>query len=395
MAGAALSAFGDFTINTAQAEATGPDRMINEIQKKTYPLAYALKGREASEVVQGGKYIQDQLFLTEASTFETVLPGEDSTWQYPQVESEYLVRWRYCQDHMSWLDQTVDLNEGDPKVIFKREYRKIMARTWTSMINGMDGLMFAAPDKSTMEAAAGKVPYSIPVHCNEQTSTLFNTVTTAGAGGTWTVVQNIDPTTLTRWKSAQVGYGASGTGFTVTSFADAADSVLKSFGQMWRRIRFEMPPTRTEYFENPELGRQVIFASEDGIVRYEQLLRNHNNLLVGGTDRSDPSYGPDNHFRNIPIVYAPDLDTNKLYSKQGAATTLDTEAAADITGPRYYWVNFNYLKFVVHSKWYFRLMNEMILERQPNNHVIPIQTWCNLVCLSRRRQGIVYPTADN
>lgn len=387
MAGAALSAFGDFVLNTSYKIVGGPEKIINEIQKKTYPLSYALKGREAGEVLQGGREIRDQIFLDESSTFEEVLPGEDSTWQYPNVESEYTARWRYWQDHYMWLDQTVDLNEGDPKLIYKREMYKIHARVWTSMINGADATLFRAPNKDTMEAAAGKQTYSLPVHMNEQTNTLFNSVTTAAPGGAWTVVQNIAPNTKTRWKSAQQSYGAGNAGFTVDSKAN----VFFAFRKMWNAVHFQQPPTRQQYFESAELGRQVIFCSDEGISLFEHLLRASNDRLLAGYQ--DPAYtGP--QFNGIPLVYVSDLDTTALYSAAGATTTLGTEANADILGPRYYWANFNYLKLIFHSKWYFRTMNEIQLERQPNVHVIPIQTWCNLVCLSRRRQGIVYPVSD-
>lgn len=385
MAGAALSAFGDFTIATSKKIVTGPEKIINEIQKKRYPLSRFLKGRTASEVLQGGKTINDDIFLDEASTFEEVLPGEDSTWQDPQVLSEYEVNWRFWQDHYYWLDQTVDLNEGDPKVIFKRVFWKIQQRVWTSMLNGADKTLFRLPNQATMEAAAGKQTYSLPAIMNEQTNTLFGTLTTAIPGGAWTTHQNISPATKANWASTAVSYGLSGNGFVPGS----KDNVFNAFERMWNRTYFEMPGTRQEYFENPELYRQAIFCSEDGWTRYSYLLREQNEFVVvaGG---QDPSYA-NPAFRNIELVYAPDLDTTALYP---LSTAVATEANATATGPRYYWVNANYLKLIFHSKWYFRLMNETILERQPNAHVIPVQTWCNLVTLSRRRQGICYPAVS-
>jgi hypothetical protein len=383
MAGAALSAFGDVILNTSYAVLGGPERLINEIQKKTYPLSYALKGRDAGEVLQGGREIRDQIFLDEVSTFEEVLPGEDSTWQYPQVESEYTVRWRYWQDHYEWLDQTVDLNDGDPKLMYKREAYKLHMRAWTSMINGADGTLFRAPNTATMEAAAGKSTYSLPVHMNEQTNTLFNTVTTAAPGGAWTTVQNISPSTKTRWKSAQQSYPTA-----LGSTPDSVGNYFYAFRRMWNKIHFQMPPTKQQYFENSELGRQVIFASDLGVANYEHLLRSQNDRLLA--NYQDPSFNSPT-FNGIPVVYVSDLDDVALYSASGAVTTLGTEANANVAGPRFYWSNFNYLKLIFHSKWYFRLMNEIQPERQPNVHIVPIQTWCNLVCLSRRRQGIVYP----
>lgn len=385
MAGAALSAFGDFVLSTSYKVIKGPEQIINEIQKKRYPLSRFLKGRDASEVLQGGRSIRDQIFLDDSTTFEETLPGEDSTWQYPQVLSEYEVFWRYWQDHYMWTDQTIDLNEGDPKVIYKREFWKIQQRMWTSLLNGADGTLFRPPNTLTMEAAAGKQVYSLPVHMTEQANTVPNSTSTSAAGGAWTTVQGINPVTKPRWQSAQVQYATNGAGSGFHS--GDLGNVFNAFERMWNRVFFEMPGTRQEYFENPELYRQVIFCSEDGWTKYTFLLREQNEFVVvaGG---QDPSYA-NPAFRNIELVYASDLDTQALYP--GAGNALATEANATITGPRFYWANANYLKLVFHSKWYFRLMSEIIPERQPNVHVIPVQCWTNLVCLSRRRQGIVYP----
>lgn len=388
MAGAALSAFGDFTLNTAQKEFSGPEKIVNELQKKTYTLSYALKGRDMGEVLQGGRDIRDQIFLDESSTFEEILPGEDSTWQYPQVESEYTVRWRYQQDHFTWLDQTVELNEGDPKVTYKREYRKIQQRMWTSLINGLDSCMWRTPNQATMEAAAGKQIYGLPVHMNEQTNTLFGTVTSAIPGGAWTVAQNIDPIAKPRWRSAQQTYGAAAEGFDI----DSRNNVLFAFRRMWNQVHFQKPPTKQSYFEDDQLGRQVIFASDVGSASFEHMLRASNDRLL--PQYQDPAFnGP--MFNGIPVVYVADLDTANLYSQNGATTTAGPEATADVTGPRYYFANFNHLKWVFHSKFYFKMMNEIQFEKQPNTHVIPVQCWSNLVCTSRRRQGIVYPSVDN
>jgi hypothetical protein len=382
------SGFGDFLLTTGPSIYTSPDKFVNGLTKNSYLLKRFTKGREGDvDTFQDGDQISDMIFLDANSTFQYVNPDEEAEWVNPQVLSEWKVYWRFAQDHMSWTDQELVLNGGqDGKVRYKNLKRAKEMRMWTSMLNGMDAGLFAAPNKATMEATSGKTAYSIPAFINAQTNTLFNTVTTAATGGAWTVVQNIDPATKTRWQNQTETYGANG--FTVTS-----GDVVEAFDSMFYKVRFESPGTKDEYFEDPRMYRQFIACSKTGINKYKARLRLSNDLLVTPS-KQDPAYMKP-QYAGIDLVYVAELDTAELYSKAGATTTLGTESAADLSGPRYYWINANYLRPFFHTEYYFKPIREIQPEKQPNAHVVPVQCWWNLVCSSRRHQGIVSPSADN
>jgi hypothetical protein len=93
------------------------------------------------------------------------------------------------------------------------------------------------------------------------------------------------------------------------------------------------------------------------------------------------------------------LETALLYGVAGTATASYTESdnsgtTANVTGPRYYWINANYMKMAFHSKWYFKYLDVFSPEKNRTKYILPIQTWFNLYVTSRRHHGIVYPSTD-
>ena len=98
-----------------------------------------------------------------------------------------------------------------------------------------------------------------------------------------------------------------------------------------------------------------------------------------------------------------ELDTASLYLNTAGATVnpegsgMADDAGAGNTdtqgvhGPRYYWINGKYINPVFHSSRYFTRHEVMTHPNQPFTHVQPVDCWCNIVCRSRQRQGIVVP----
>ena len=70
-------------------------------------------------------------------------------------------------------------------------------------------------------------------------------------------------------------------------------------------------------------------------------------------------------------------------------TELNTNTIAK--GPRYYFVNGNYLTPIFHSKRYFKTHEVLRHPNQPFTYVMPVDCWHNLFCNSRQRHGIVTP----
>ena len=400
MAGSALSVFNDFMTATDSAILTSPDSIVNEAVKNNYLLRRFMKGRGPEEVLQGGKTIKDQILFDEDSTFEYYQPNATFTWQNPQVLEEWEIQWRFCVDHMSWTDHEIELNAGGGlsskarHAVYKRLRRVKEQRLWTSLINGVDDALFAVPDTAEMEAAGGTKPYSIPCFINEATNGLFHNGTAA-----WTTKQGIDPTVLTKWKPKQATYDVDHHGGLAAH--DNSAGVLAAFDNMYLSVKFSAPPTKQEYFENDNLYRQFIACSKLGITTYSQILRLQQDRFA--VSPQDPAFIKPT-YAGIELEYVSDLDTAALYTAQsgnalvqesnGQISVGSGAAQALSMGPRYYWINANYLKPVFHAKRYMHRHDVMTHPNQPFTHVQPVDCWMNFVCQSMQRQGIISPGGD-
>jgi len=396
MAGSALSVFNDFMKATDSAVLTNADHITNEAVKNNYLLRRFMKGRGPEEVLQGGKTIKDQIMFDEDSTFEYYQPNATFTWQNPQVLEEWEIQWRFCVDHMSWTDHEIELNAGGGlsskarHAVYKRLRKVKEQRLWTSLINGVDNSLFAAPEADAMEAAGGTKPYSIPAFINEASNGLY-----VGDGGTWSTKMGIDPTATgkTKWKPKTATYAVGNHGGLASH--DNTQGILAAFDNMYLSVKFSAPPTKQEYFENDNLYRQFIACSKKGITDYGAILRLQQDRFA--VSPQDPAFIKPT-YAGIELEYVSDLDTAALYrdaddnSNHAEGSTYAVAASGAPTyGPRYYWINANYLKPVFHTKRYMHRHDVMTHPNQPFTHVQPVDCWMNLVCQSMQRQGIVSP----
>lgn len=396
--GSALSTFADFVASTGPSYLTSADELVNEAQKNSYILRRFLKGGDKSFQIQGGANIKDALILDEDSTFQQYQPNDTFTWRNPQVMSTVTAEWRFSVDHMSWTDQEIELNAGGGMTtealrgIYKKVKREKEQRMWTSMINGWEDLLWRFPKNSEMEASTGLYPYSIPAVINEYTSGLY-----AYTGETFTTLGGINPVTKTRWVPKQEAIPSAITtqaeligGDSYAAGTYPISPLIRSFDSMFYKVRFETPPTKQEYFENAKLYSQFIACSKSGLNIYQAALRSAQDRFSGAGNPSDPAYlNP--MYGGIELVYAAALDSAALY---GSSTTYASETAASVKGPRYYWINGQYLSPVFHTTRYMYMKDPMTHPNQPYTTVVPVDCWWNLVPRSRQRHGIVYPGAS-
>lgn len=394
--GSALSTFSDFVASTGPSYLTGADQLINEVQKNSYIMRRFLKGADKTFVLQGGSSIKDALILDSASTFQQYQPNDTFLWQNPQVVSTLNVDWRFSVDHMSWTDQEVELNAGGGmsnealRGVYKRLKREKEQRMWTSMINGWEDLLWRLPKASEMEASGGLYPYSIPALINEKSNGLFDFSSDA-----FTTVHGIDPAVKTLWKPQQQTFTGG------TSWSDptaTTTNILAAFDKMFYAVKFEAPPTKQEYFENPKLNSQFIACSRRGLNAYQRLLRASQDRFTGIANYQDPSYLTP-QYGGIDLQYVAALDTAALYRSSAGSTyyTESDESAGGanlVSGPRYYWINGQYLAPVFHTSRYMVTKPPMVHPNQPFTTVAVTDCWWNLVARSRQRHGIVSPSTD-
>ena len=404
MPGTALSNFADFVKVTGPAYFTSAEQFLNEAVNQTYALPRFLKGKGYNKVIQSGATIKDDVMFDEANTYQRYKPNQEFTWSQPQVVTEQEINWRFSLDHMSWTDQEVELNMDDgytrshAKVQYKNMRRKIEARMWTSMLNGMEADLWASPHTAAVEAemeqADGIEAYSLGAFISENTTDFHP------AG--WTTIMGIDPATESKWRN-QVSTYEETAPYTIGTTPGDDASVIQAFDDMWLKVRFIPPQFHQEHFEsiNMQAFRQGIFCSRHGMNIYKTALREENDTLVS---KQDAAYN-NIQYSGIDLVYIAQLDGTRsdgagaIYANDNTIVAYDEDglnAAGDavgsaLTGRRWWFVNGNYLTPIFHSKRYFYKKDPYTLEKQPFTWVTPVDCWNNLFCHSRQRQGIIAP----
>lgn len=434
-----IQTFNDFMQTTGPTYLTSADAVVNEAVKNTYAFSRLLKGKAKETTVQGGTEIRDVIMFDDSRTYDHYQPNDVFTWRNPQVSDTVTAPWRFSIDHMSWTDAEVELNTGETnastKVAYKRLKRLKEQRLWTSMTNGFEEDLWAAPSNAQMEVESGRLPYSLPTFITARGRNLG-----AGFGQRgltpygFSTLMGLDPTVENRWTNAVELYaynGGEGLGtagdlsgdITSTSVVQsgaanseynlgntiAADHTVHplftAFDNMFMRLKYEAPATRAQYFENDNLSRQMILTSREGVQFYRRLLRLSNDTLVNYQDAAynNPVYS------GVDITYCSDLDTAAIFTADSTAvpdlrananvnvsadSALDTEMGANTfnKGPRYFFVNGNYLTPIFHSRRYFKTHDVMRHPNQPFTYVMPVDCWHNLFCNSRQRHGIVAPS---
>jgi hypothetical protein len=100
-------------------------------------------------------------------------------------------------------------------------------------------------------------------------------------------------------------------------------------------------------------------------------------------------------YAGIDLERVVALDTYAGYAGPAGDDTPATEGAVDgFKGPRYYFINGNYMKSVFHSSRYMYSHPTMRHPNQPFTTIMPVDSWYNFICRSRQRQGILSPTGN-
>ena len=413
----AITQFNDFMQSTGPAYLKSADAVINEAVKNNYVLSRLLKEKASETLIQSGTSIRDVIVFDDAATYQKYQPNDTFTWSNPQVTDTLTANWRFSMDHMAWTDQEVELNDGDPKTLYKRLKRVKEMRMWTSMLNGMENDLWAAPmgQSTAIESAGGREPYSIPCFITEN----VNSVTTFGDRGGrplgfGNTVLGIDPTVDARW-SNQVSFydrileqNAAAVSTTMTGHNAATrlvSGLFPAMDDMYLKVQFKAPLTQRQYFEETNFQRQMILCSRLGINQYKRALRAENDVLVAP---QDAAYNTPT-FSGIPLEYCANLDDAAIFPAHSSSVTdslagRNTPTAASTTvgqtetnantidkGARYWFINGQYLTPIFHSTRYMKKHDVMRHPNQPFSWVQPVDCWWNLFCNSRQRHGIVAP----
>lgn len=388
----AIVSFADWAEATGPLLLTGPDKFVNAAQLQNYSWARFVRGKDYSEVVQGGSEIRDELMFDEANTFSMYQPNDPQTPTMPQVLTRWSSPWRFAVDSYSWTEEEEALNAGssytdDARFMqYKSLLTKLEMRVQTSICNGMENKWWAVPDPTTMEAAAGKEPYSIPAFVTEQANGLFNDV---GGAGAFTTVETISPTAAgkTKWRNRVIGYDSPAVKPTA-----GARNVINAMDDAFLQLNFRPPAGKEAYFEPNTWNSIACFTTKKGLLVMTDLLRQGQDWYTNRTSPDSAFNGP--MYAGMEIVYVPQLDAAPLYVNNATPVTdmvSEGDASAAGRGPRYYLLNAKYLKTVFHKDKYFVRKPPMSPFNQPFTKTVYINSYFNNVCTARHIHGIITP----
>lgn len=375
-----LVTFSDFLLATNEHVVTAPDQILNDAQLNTYFIAECLRGRDASEIVKGGSKITERIQLTTNGSYRSYTPNETFNPTAVQTLTKIEAPWTFSKADFSFTDEEILLNDGSDRDVFKELKKSYTQAAITDMWNGMEAALWAVPDASLMEAAAGAAgstgqpgePLSI-------VAMVTGDQTNFHAPG-FTNVQTVDPAGEDGWRNQFSDYAQG-------ALDDEADGIFAAFDDMWLSVGFESPESASEYFENDRLRKMKIVTDKNGRRVYSRLLRAANDRLRMA---QDPGYN-DPTYEGIPVKWASSLDGQAVWNDPDNNGTL---IASTLALPRYLWLNLQYLYPIFHARRYMTMIGPIPGgPTQPFSHVTYYNTYWQLFMRSRKRQGYVGPAA--
>jgi hypothetical protein len=424
MAGVPLDEFTTLMGSQGPAWMRGPEVMINENVRTSYTGNRIVAAGNMQDMIQAGSKITDRIFLENQSDYKRYNPNDEHTYPQPQTGTTWEVPWAFAFASASWTKQDIGLNAQSMgkryrAQMYKRVMRQIHQNLWTGVCNGIEDEFWARPHYAEMEGSTPSVrkPQSIPCFVNEFSDGIIPAIVDQGSTA-WTSIQGITRAASdnSKWQCYSVGGGAGAkaqsSGYlydeTASTMPWEATGIFKVFNEAYWNLRFDRLPMKPEYSDKKS-SPQVIWTSIKGTVLYENALRQSNDYLrgMGKATGSDPAY-PGPSYNNIPLEVISQFDDvgngthgALLYSdgteacdEQGRNADGSVGTTLSIIGPRFYWINTEYLKFVTHEENYCTLTKPFTPSKQPGTRVQVMDLWNNTVCRSPRRLGVVGPNAD-
>lgn len=389
-----VGAFGS-TLNTVTVKSVTPKKFrVNLASLNNYAtLDYSMAGRTMMDLLRAGSDVRARLLdKATARAYWYDVSDEEHTPQIDENGAYAKAYWCTHMAHTSYKEEPLAINAGGWQLssmeeqTLTQELTAKMQELWTQLYNSWSQTFWCLPDKATMMGSAPTRPVCIPAIVNEFANGLFQE--TPGTSGTyWTTVNEVDPLTVPAWAPYQGTYGAGGNGFTANNLAN----VIKAISLATKKTAFSPPPTHKEFFDTPDdadiiKSGGVIFADAIGVANIEGLWTNSQHRWE---NFNDPRNAP--RYAGIPFVYEAALDSLPIY--KSASNTLVAQDAADLTGPRYYGINFEYLRSYFHAAKFLQVLEPM--RRGLTTWQQGINTMGTVLCTGRNRHFILSPSADN
>lgn len=391
MSGSFLSAFTDLTNSTSSAVLSEKKKRINEAMRKNYSFWSWLAGKSGKQFLQGGPTITDQILLSVTSQSSTHKPLQEVTYNSVQSGDTWTGRWCFWRTPSLAGEDELEMNVGEHLdgmgrfLAIKDVFFNKMQVQMTDAFNYGASLYWARPDVARMEGSSADLPYSVPTLVNENTNGLPTTGVDA-QGGTWTVIQGINPSTTgkTAWANSKYAYK--------NLVAGDRDNLLYAFKNAQIQLAWTPPvgSGKEDYFDATKIPEYMVFTSAQGILNADRMWRETGYWVNMQDADLTPRFGP------WQFVYESQLDTATVFptGSGGAASTELDMAGTTNAGPRYFILNRNLLKPVFKNGYFMKHETFTPDGNQPDAIRMLIRNKGNLYRTSGQRNAIIYPTAD-
>lgn len=381
-----ISDFIDLARETGPTIIGSESKMINAVQKRAYTLSTLIGGRTGPEVFRSSPTMQDTIYLQKQDRGQRYDPaGLQVDFTNVQVGTETSSQWSHYYNYMAWSVMEIEKNAPSAtggsyrRLRYKEILKGKQQNLWQSMIDQCEAETWAAADYAAMRTTNLK-PQSIPYYITEDTGGLALDSTATAV----TDCQGLNPNTAGQenWDNERGTY--SSTGAPVAGGTDLIGALIN----MGTKLHYTSLPMKSEFGER-ETMTNVSFCSDYALGYVTAALRigqdkwNSRELSQGGLS-----------INGVAYINIPSLDTAALYDS--GSSTLATEQAADITGPRFYFVSPDALRTFFFSGKHFSVDDPVNLTAsgRPNDWVQGANLWNQTVCTDRRRLGIVSPSVN-
>lgn len=381
-----IAQFTDLANKTGDTIVETEGHMINMVQKRAYTVSTLIGGRSGPEVFKGSPTLRDVVYLKKEDRGQRYDPaGLQVDFTNPQIGTPMTSEWSFYYNYMSWSKPEIELNAPSAAGAKYRRtrYKEVLEgkqqNLWQSMVDQMEDEAWAPANYASMRTTF-QAPSSIPYFITEETTG----IPIQSDGSAVTDIQGLSPSTAGQenWDNARLTYASAG-----GAVAGATD-LVGQLVRMGTNLHYHSLPMKSEHGER-ETMTNVAFCSDNGLGYVTAALR------IGQDQwnaREMAGYGL--MINGVAYVNIPALDTATLYDD--GSSGLATESAADITGPRFYYVTKDALRTFFFQGQHFQVdeVERLTQAGRPNDYVQGANIWNQNWCADRRKLGIVSPSVD-
>ena len=358
MASLDVSSYGDL-VNAAKIN-YGPSKIQQIAQNYVdYPLFQLFFKKERMKE-DGGQLIQRNLHLKKSVRARFKGIAAPDTVKISDLTAQTQIPWRFADTHWAFVDQDVALARNEHQIIDLIEVRRNDA--YIDLIEMLEAALWTAPGTSNTTDIYG-VPYYVVKNAT--------TGHTGTVPGSHTSVANVSPTTYTNWRNYAGLY---------TSVTKA--DLLRTMRQGMRYCGFRNMEMLKMNNYRDKADKYVIICNFTTIASFEDLGEAQNENLgpdlasMEVNSKAKDIYSVEGvlTFRRKPIMGCQYLDGDSSNPVYGLATD--------------YWCMY------VHDKFNFREFPVKEVADTHGAYYVPMDLWCNLLCLDRRRNFVFATSAS-